>query len=95
MRAQLAQIEGAASIETRVTGKVTLDLPGLAEPADGMALSLPDDRPQQLDLLFLRSGRTPQIGSRGEVVVSEAFAQAHGFQPGNTIPAIIHGRARC
>ena len=92
VRAQLTEIGGAASIETRVTGKVTLDLPGLAEPADGMALSLPDDRPQQLNLLFLRSGRTPQSGSRGEVVVSEAFAQAHGFQPGNTIPAIIRGQ---
>ena len=92
VRAQLVQIPGAACVETRVTGRMTLDLPGLAEPADGMILSLPDDRPQQLNLLFLRTGRLPQNGARGEVVVSEAFAEAHAFRPGNTIPAIIRGQ---
>jgi putative ABC transport system permease protein len=57
LRAQLAQIPGVAAVETRVTGLITLDLPGLREPADGMMVSLPDDRPQQLNLLYLRKGR--------------------------------------
>ena len=39
----------------------------------------------------MRRGRLPEIGSRSEVVVGEAFANAHGFQPGNEIAAIIHG----
>src|SRR4030095_9421466 len=88
---RLAMIPGVAAVETRVSGKVTLDLPGLAEPADGMILSLADDRPQQLNLLFLRRGRFPEIGSHNEVVVGEAFAEAHGFQPGNEIDAIMYG----
>ncbi|MEA3208173.1 MAG: putative transport system permease protein [Chthoniobacter sp.] len=91
LRPRLARIPGAAAVETRVVGKVTLDLPGLAEPADGSILSIPDDRPQQLNQLFLRRGRLPEIGSHNEVVVGEAFAQAHGFEPGNEIAAIIHG----
>ena len=91
LRARLAQIPGVAAVETRVTGKVTLDLPGLAEPADGTILSLPEDRPQQLNQLFLRRGRLPESGSRGEVVVGEAFAEAHGFEPGDAIAALIHG----
>jgi hypothetical protein len=33
-------------------GSLILDLPGLKEPADGLILSLPEDRPQQLNLLF-------------------------------------------
>ncbi len=89
---RLQEIPGVAAVETRVTGTITLDLPGIAEPADGVAVSIPDDRPQQLNQLFLRTGRLPRSGSRGEVAVSEAFAEAHAFQPGNTIPAIVRGQ---
>ncbi|MDQ3622164.1 MAG: FtsX-like permease family protein [Verrucomicrobiota bacterium] len=90
-RSRLAEIAGVASVETRVSGKVTLDLPGLAEPADGLILSIPEDRPQQLNQLFLRRGRLPEIGSRREIVVGEAFALAHGFEPGHEIAAILYG----
>ena len=91
LRTRLAELPGIAAVETRVSGKVTLDLPGLAEPADGTIISIPDDRPQQLHTLFIRRGRLPELGSRDEVVVGEAFAEAHGFEPGNEIAAIIHG----
>src|SRR5688572_30705788 len=91
VRVRLAQIPGVSAVDTRVTGKVTLDLPGLPEPADGMLISLPEDRPQQLNQLFLRSGRLPESGSRGEVVVGEAFANAHAFAPGHQIAATIRG----
>jgi putative ABC transport system permease protein len=33
----------------------------------------------------------PELGSHNEVVVGEAFADAHGFQPGNEIDATIYG----
>ena len=91
LRPRLTEIPGVAAIETRVTGRITLDLPGLAEPADGMMLSLPEDRAQQLNLLFVRIGRLPEIGSHNEVVVGEAFAQAHGFKPGDDIDVTIRG----
>jgi putative ABC transport system permease protein len=91
VRARLTEIPGVAAVETRVSGRVTLDLPGMAEPADGMILSIPEDRPQQLNLLFVRQGRTPALGSHNEVVVGEAFAQAHGFQLGNSIDVTIRG----
>jgi putative ABC transport system permease protein len=91
LRARIAQIPGAAAVETRVSGTLTLDLPGLAEPADGAIHSLPEDRRQTLHLLYLRRGRLPEPGSTKEVVVGEAFANAHGFQPGDTIDATIYG----
>ena len=91
LRSRLAEIPGVAAVETRVVGGMTLDLPGLAEPADGTILSLPEDRPQQLNLLYLRRGRLPEVGSHNEVVAGEAFALAHGFEPGNTIEATIYG----
>ncbi len=91
LRTRLAGLPGVAAVETRIMGRVTLDLPGLAEPADGTIISIPNDRPQQLHTLFLRRGRLPELGSRNEVVVGEAFANAHRFEPGNEIAAIIHG----
>src|SRR5688500_4022989 len=61
LRSRLAEIDGIAAVETRVKGKATLDLPGLSEPADGIIHSIPEDREQQLHLLYLRSGRVPEL----------------------------------
>ncbi len=91
LRPRLAEIAGVAAVETRVRGKLTLDLPGLREPADGMIHSIPDDRPAQLNRLFIRRGRLPEVGSHGEVVIGEAFADAHGFEPGDEIDATLYG----
>ena len=91
LRSRLAAIPNVAAVETRVKGGAILDLPGMIEPADGTMLSIPDQRPQQLNLLYLRTGRLPETGSNNEVVVSEAFAEAHGFRPGDTIDATIYG----
>ena len=92
MRKRLRRSQGVAAVETRVTGKITLDLPGLAEPADGIAVSLPDDRPQQLNQLFLRTRptspkRQPRRGGH-----QRGLRRSARFQPGNTIPAIIRGQ---
>lgn len=91
LRERLAEIPGVTAVETRVNGRIILDLPGMVEPADGVILSLPDDRPQQLHLLHLRRGRLPSTEGRREVVVGEAFANAHGFSPGDTLTVIMHG----
>lgn len=91
VRSRLAEIPGVAGVETRVRGAAILNLPGMKEPADGTLLSIPEDRPQQLNRLFLRTGRMPEIGSRNEVLVGEAFAEAHGFEPGDVIDATIYG----
>lgn len=91
LRSRLAALPGVATVETRIAGAVTLNLPGVAEPADGTILSLPDDRTHQLHTLYLRTGRLPELGSRHEVVISEAFAREHGFVPGNRIDVTLYG----
>lgn len=91
MRARLNELPGATAVETRVTGSAILDLPGMRETANATLLSIPDDRAQQLNFIFLRSGRFPQTGGRNEVLVGEAFAQAHGFKPGDELDAILYG----
>lgn len=91
LRSRLEAIPGVSAVETRVTASLRMDLPGLDEPADGTIHSLPEGRPQRLNTLYLRTGRFPEIGRADEVIVSEAFAKAHGFQPGDTIAVILRG----
>ena len=91
MKARLREIDGVAALETRIRGTLTLDLPGLREPADGLVLSLPDGRETEVNRLHLRQGRLPEPYSPGEVVVSEPFAKAHGFVPGHALDATIRG----
>ncbi len=89
---RVAEIDGVAAVEPRVVVDVTLDLPGVAEPATGHIVSLPEGHPQVLNKLFLRSGRLPQIDQRREAVVSEAFAGANGLKPGDRVVAVLNGR---
>ncbi len=90
---QLADLPGVATIETRVAVDVTLDLPGLAEPATGHIISLPEDGgPQKLNRVFLRSGRFPRSDERRQVVLGESFATANGLANGDSLVAVINGR---
>jgi len=89
---RIAEIPGVAHAEGRIAIDVNIDSPGVAEPAVGHILSIPDRVPPALNLLHLRSGRLPEPGRASEVVVNEAFAEALALRPGDTIPAVINGR---
>ena len=91
---ELATLPGVARVETRVVADVTLDVPGLDEPAAGRLISIPaGSRPALCDL-FLREGRLPEPGRPDDVVASEGFARAHGLHPGDRVQAVINGRRR-
>jgi len=94
LRARLAAIPGVASVDTRIVKEVTLDVAGLSEPAVGRLIAVPDRGEPVLNATYLRSGRRLQPGSDGEVLSSEAFAEAHGFEPGARISAVLNGRRR-
>ncbi|MFT4175502.1 MAG: ABC transporter permease [Luteolibacter sp.] len=90
---QLKTLPGVATVEPRVAVEVTLDLPGLAEPATGHIVSLPEDGgPQKLNRVFLRTGRFPRTDDRREVIVGESFALENHLKPGDSLVAIINGR---
>lgn len=91
---EIAAIDGVGAVETRVGKIALLDLPDIPEPASAIFVSLPDYGPQSLDLITLRSGRTPLPGATREVVVSEPFANAHGYTIGSTFAAILNGVKR-
>ncbi len=89
---RIAEIPGVASVQTDLAAPVTLDLPGLGEPASGLVRSLPDFGPPALNQLFLRRGRWLSPGSRGELLVGEAFAEANRLGPGDTLTMVLYGR---
>jgi putative ABC transport system permease protein len=90
---RLKTLPGVAAVEARVVLDVTLDLPGLSEPATGHIVSLPEDGgPQKLNRVFLRSGRFPRPDDRREVVLGESFALENGLRPGDSLVAVINGR---
>jgi len=93
LREELAKIPGVGTVQTGISMLVTLDLPGMDEPAMGMINSLPEHGELQLNRVYLRQGRM-LVGpaEHDEVLVSEAFAEAHGLQPGDRIAAILYGR---
>ena len=73
---------------------VTLDVPGMSEPASGRLISLPGPGRPRLNDVFLRRGRWPDPARPDEVLASEMFCEAHGFHPGDRLGALINGRRR-
>jgi putative ABC transport system permease protein len=91
---RIEAIPGVAAAEPRVTRLALLDVTGLAEPATGQAVSIPDLAEPRLNLLHLREGRLPERGRTDEVTVNEGFARAHGIHIGSTFKALLNGKKR-
>ena len=91
---RISAIQGIDRVETRIVGDARLALPGFAEPVAGRLLSLPDEGPQELNVVTLREGRFPEPQRFGEVVLGEPFAEAHGLHPGDRLSATLEGRRR-
>ncbi len=89
---RIAEIPGIADVQTRIVANVTLDVPGLDEPAVGHLVSLPDDNQPTLNKLYLRRGRLPEADREGEVLISDAFFEANKLKLGDSIDAILNGR---
>ena len=89
---ELRALEGVQAAEGRVLANVNLEVEGFDDAANGLLVSLPDPAQGGLNRLFLRAGRLPDPLRANEVVLGEAFAEAHGLGPGDSLAAIINGR---
>src|SRR5262245_11641621 len=54
---RVTAIDGVAAVQAGISIQVTLDIPGLEEPASGNVRSVPDAGVAELNRLFLRTGR--------------------------------------
>lgn len=94
LASRLAEVSGVAAAQAGISVMVTLDLEGLDEPASGQVRSLPDFGEPELNRLYLRAGSWLAPGSRGEVLVSEAFAEANDLHPGDKLAMLLNGRRK-
>jgi len=94
LESRIAALPGVEAVSTRVVADVTLDVPRMAEPATGRLISLPDGGRPPLNDVYLRRGRWIDVTRADEVLASEIFCDAHGFNPGDRVTAIINGRRR-
>lgn len=96
LKLRLGEIPGVERVETRVVAEVKLDLKNFQEPVTARLVSLPDTGPNTgktgLNRLFIRKGRLVEPWKDNEVVVSEAFAEAHRLLPGDKLAAVINGK---
>ena len=88
----IRRVSGVAQVRTRIVVEVTLDVPGLDEPAIGRVVSIPERRAPMLNDLQLVRGNYVAPGSTDQVLVSEAFATANGLEVGARIGAVLNGR---
>jgi len=91
---QIRALPGVAQVRTRVVAEVTLDVPGLLEPASGRLVAIPERQTPVVNDLYLRRGRYIEAAHPDEVLVSEVFAEANKVELGAKLGAILNGRWR-
>ncbi|GBE04276.1 FtsX-like permease family protein [bacterium BMS3Abin09] len=91
---RIREIPGVDRVETRVVAPVSINITDFPDPVKGHFYSIPDNGEPLLNKLYLRKGRMPEPFREGEIVVGEAFAEAHNFSPGNEIGVVINGKRK-
>ncbi|MFQ5971739.1 MAG: ABC transporter permease [Alphaproteobacteria bacterium] len=91
---RIARIPGVRAVETRIVEDVTMDVRRVEEPVVGRLVSIPERGRPALNDLVIRQGRSVRRERPDEVVVSESFAESHGFVPGDHLFATINGHKR-
>jgi putative ABC transport system permease protein len=87
LAARFRAIPGVAAADPRIVADVTLDVPGVEEPARGRIISIPERQSPMLNDLHIIGGRYIEAGKRDEVIVSGAFSSANDLRPGDALTA--------
>lgn len=89
---RIGELPGVANVQTRVVRSAIVDIPGMSEPASCQLVSIDVQDPSPLNEVYLTRGLFPEQRGRSEVVVSQRFAEANGFEPGDQLECILGGR---
>ncbi|MGD8481570.1 MAG: FtsX-like permease family protein [Gammaproteobacteria bacterium] len=91
LRDRIAEIPGVGSVALRVVAAAQIDVPDFPDPVVGHLVSVPESGQPLLNRIHLRRGRMIEPWRDDEILVSEAFASAHGLLPGDQLSAVIKG----
>lgn len=86
------EMPGVGSWRTRITFRATVDLPDFPEPVNARVISLPEQRTPVINDIVLTSGGYFSDRRINEAIVNQAFAEAHGLRPGDSIDLVINNR---
>ena len=94
----LRQTPGVADVQTTIEQIVRIELPGVADPIVGQLIGLDPRQPPRMNRVTLNTGRAFDDARHGDgtipALVSAAFAEARGLQPGSRLSALINGKRR-
>ena len=91
---RIKEIPGVQSVQLRVVMEAVLDVAEFPEPLMGRLVSIPEEQQPILNQLILASGRWVAPNRSDEVIINDAFAQAHGLDLGDTLRVVINGNQR-
>ncbi|MGV6818501.1 MAG: ABC transporter permease [Thiotrichales bacterium] len=90
---RLKAVPGVERLQTRVVAAGTVEVQGFHEPIIALINSVPDVGEASLNRFFLMRGR--RASDRGdEVMISDAFVNAHGLELGDEISLTIKGHKK-
>ncbi|MBL6953666.1 MAG: FtsX-like permease family protein [Alphaproteobacteria bacterium] len=91
---EIGAIPGVLRAEGRIVQDIIIDIAEMQEPARGRVVSRAAGGQTHLNDIVIRRGRDLRHGYPNEVLVNEAFAQAHGLQLGDVIHGNFNQRRR-
>ena len=94
LQSRILEIPGVEQVETRIVAAVNIGIQDFIDPVRGQLISIHDSGEPLLNKLYLRQGRLVEPFRDNEIVVGEAFAEAHEFTPGDKLSIVINGKRR-
>jgi putative ABC transport system permease protein len=89
---RLNDLDGVTGLRSRIHFFATVDIPEVAEPLNGLVLSLPDHRKPVINDVRLVGGSYFTERRANEVIVNDTFARKRGIRPGQWIHLLLNNR---
>lgn len=88
----IGRLPGVAEMRSRIQFNATVALDEVPEPLNGMVLSLPERKKPVINDVIVRRGSYFTGRRENEVLINEAFAEAHDLAPGDWIHLVLNNR---
>lgn len=89
---RIRALPGVVDADFSLAGQTVVSIPGVNDAMTGLVLSLPRDPASGIDRVTVRRGHWVTASDRDGVLLSEAFAEARGLQPGDHLSLLMNGR---